>query len=156
MQVAQFARRSDHDSQATSHSSARARAPHGVPPTARARAAGPRPATYELIERITSLQLKMAPLDVLADGVVAPLLDAFARTAGGLLLYHSEDSSLRLIASRGLSLQGASTRVAPRRRRRRLGDSAPRPDEPEGLHHRAPHEHPFVPELIERDETRRR
>ncbi len=126
-----------------------------APPDIARGAAGPRPATYELIERITSLQLKMAPLDVLADGVVAPLLDAFAATAGALLLYHSEDSSLRLIASRGLSAQGRE-HIALLRAGAAGGWEIPL----HGLMNRKayiierPHEHPFVPELIERDETR--
>lgn len=128
--------------------------PSAAPDVSRA-AAGPRPATYELIERITSLQLKMAPLDVLGDGVVSPLLDAFAAPAGGLLLYHSEDSSLRLLASRGLSAQGRE-HLAMLRTGAAGGWEIPL----HGLMNRKayiierPHEHPFVPELIERDEAR--
>ena len=129
--------------------------PSAATPDATRPAAGPRPATYELIERITSLQLKMAPLEVLADGVVAPLLDAFAAPAGGLLLYHSEDSSLRLVASRGLSAKGREHLAALR------GGAAGGWEIPlHGLMNRKayiierPHEHPFVPELVERDEMR--
>ncbi len=128
--------------------------PAAAPDVARG-AAGPRPATYELIERITSLQLKMAPLDVLAEGLVAPLLDAFAAPAGGLLLYHSEDSSLRLVASRGLSAQGRE-HLALLRAGAAGGWEIPL----HGLMNRKayiierPHEHPFVPELIDRDESR--
>jgi chromosome segregation ATPase len=117
--------------------------------------AGPRPATYELIERITSLQLKMVPLEVLAETVVGPLLDAFMAPAGGLLLYHSEDSSLRLIASRGLSTAGRE-HLASLRAGAAGGWEIPL----HGLLNRKayiierPHEHPFVPELVERDETK--
>ncbi|MEO6026872.1 MAG: hypothetical protein ABIR79_08425 [Candidatus Binatia bacterium] len=116
---------------------------------------GPRPATYELIERITSLQLKMAPLEVLADSVVGSLLDAFTAPAGGLMLYHSEDSSLRLTASRGLSTAGREHLAMLR------GGAAGGWEIPlHGLMNRKayiierPHEHPFVPELVERDETK--
>lgn len=129
-------------------------APLGAPDVARP-AAGPRPATYELIERITSLQLKMAPLEALADGVVPPLLDAFSAPAGGLLLYHSEDSSLRLIASRGLSAQGREHLAALR-----AGVAGGWEIPLHGLMNRKayiierPHEHPFTPELVDRDETR--
>jgi len=125
-------------------------APEGARPST-----GPRPATYELIERITSLQLKMVPLEVLADGVVAPLLDAFMAPAGGLLLYHSEDSSLRLIASRGLSANGRE-HLAHLRTGAGGGWEIPL----HGLMNRKayiierPHEHPFVPELVVRDESR--
>ncbi len=116
---------------------------------------GPRPVTYELIERVTSLQLKMAPLDVLADAIVEPLLDAFAAPSGGLLLYHSDDSSLRLTASRGLSAHGRE-QLASLRAGAAGGWEIPL----HGLMNRKayiierPHEHPFVPELIERDEAR--
>lgn len=125
-------------------------APEGARPST-----GPRPATYELIERITSLQLKMVPLEVLADGVVAPLLDAFMAPAGGLLLYHSEDSSLRLIASRGLSANGRE-HLSHLRTGAGGGWEIPL----HGLMNRKayiierPHEHPFVPELVVRDEAR--
>jgi len=116
---------------------------------------GPRPATYELIERVTSLQLKMAPLEVLADSVIGPLLDAFTAPAGGLMLYHSEDSSLRLTASRGLSTVGREHLALLR------GGAAGGWEIPlHGLLNRKayiierPHEHPFVPELVERDEAK--
>ncbi len=133
----------------------RSAAPPSAPPDVSRTPAGPRPATYELIERITSLQLKMAPLEVLAESVVAPLLDAFAAPAGGLLLYHAEDSSLRLVASRGLSVQGRE-HLAMLRAGSAGGWEIPL----HGLLNRKayiierPHEHPFVPELVERDETR--
>ena len=57
-------------------------------------------------ERITSLQLKMVPLDVLADGVVAPILDAFA--AAGSLLYHSS-ISMACDSKQALDLLGMPT-----------------------------------------------
>ncbi|OQY65089.1 MAG: hypothetical protein B6D46_14715 [Polyangiaceae bacterium UTPRO1] len=133
----------------------RAGAPASAPPDVSRPTAGPRPATYELIERITSLQLKMAPLEALADAVVPALLDAFAAPAGGLLLYHSEDSSLRLVASRGLSASGCA-HLATLRAGAAGGWEIPL----HGLLNRKayiierPHEHPFVPELVDRDEAR--
>jgi hypothetical protein len=112
----------------------------------------PRPATYELIERIVGLQLRGATLTELADGVLPRLLEVFASQAGALLLYHSDDRSLTLAASRGLSPAG----------RTRL--EALHPNTAEGwdiplhglLNHKAyiierPHEHPFVPELVPLD-----
>lgn len=135
--------------------SVRSALPASAPPDVSRAGTGPRPATYELIERITSLQLKMAPLEVLADGIVEPLLDAFTASAGGLLLYHGEDGSLRLVASRGLSAHGRE-HLAELRAGAAGGWEIPL----HGLHNRKayiierPHEHPFVPELIDRDETR--
>ncbi|MCC6848314.1 MAG: hypothetical protein IT294_07420 [Deltaproteobacteria bacterium] len=131
-------------------------APSGsAPPDVSRTSVGPRPVTYELIERITSLQLKMTPLEQLAEEVIPALLDAFAAPAGGLLLYHGEDGSLRLVASRGLSAQGREHLAALR------GGAAGGWEIPlHGLLNRKayiierPHEHPFVPELAARDESR--
>ncbi|MCC6765085.1 MAG: hypothetical protein IT293_10515 [Deltaproteobacteria bacterium] len=126
-----------------------------APPDVSRAGTGPRPVTYELIERITSLQLKMTPLERLAEEVVPALLDAFAAPAGGLLLYHGEDGSLRLVASRGLSAHGREHLAALR------GGAAGGWEIPlHGLLNRKayiierPHEHPFVPELVDRDEAR--
>ncbi len=97
----------------------------------------------------------MVPLEVLADAVVAPLLDAFTAPAGGILLYHSEDSSLRLLASRGLSSKGREHLA-----HLRIGAGGGWEIPLHGLMNRKayiierPHEHPFVPELVVRDESR--
>lgn len=109
----------------------------------------PRPATYELIERVVGLQLRGVPLAELADGVLPRLLEVFGTEIGGLFLFHNDDRSLSLAASRGLSPSG---RERLERLHAKSGDGWDIPLH--GLLNRKayiierPHEHPFVPELV--------
>lgn len=109
----------------------------------------PRPATYELIERVVGLQLRGASLGELAEGVLPQLLDVFGTQLGALLAYHNDDRSLTLAASSGLSPAGRA-RLETLHPNAANGWDIPL----HGLLNRRayiierPHEHPFVPELV--------
>jgi len=114
-----------------------------------------KPANYELIECIIALQLRQESLDTLAEQAIGPLLAMFSARAGGLLIYHSQDSTLRLAASVGFSAAGRQQLA-----NLRLGSADGWEIPLHGLLNRKayiierPHQHPFVPELLEGDDMR--
>ncbi len=112
---------------------------------------GPRPGNYDLIESIVGLQVRQAPLEMLAEHALPLLLKAFGAAAGALLVHHRDDGTLRLIASSALAEAG---RKALECLRPGAGGGWEIPLH--GLLNRKayiierPHEHPFVPQLVER------
>jgi hypothetical protein len=116
------------------------------------RRGGPRPTTLKIVERITELQMRQAPLETFAADMVPLLLDAFDAPAGALLLYGCESETLALLESRALSPAGRERLQALRRG---AADSWEIPLH--GLLNRkayvieSPDEHPFVPELVDRE-----
>jgi hypothetical protein len=116
----------------------------------------PRLTTVQLVERLVALQLRQAPLDILAAEALPPFLDMFDAPAGALLLYHCEEEALVLAAARGLSPAG--TRHLARLQR---GAAEAWEIPLHGLLNRKayiierPDEHPFVPELVSREEIPR-
>ncbi|HEY2386249.1 MAG TPA: hypothetical protein VGK30_04755, partial [Candidatus Binatia bacterium] len=116
------------------------------------RRGGPRPTTLKVVERITELQMRQVPLELFASDLVPMLLDAFDAPAGALLLYGCESETLALLESRALSAGG---RERLRALRRGAADSWEIPLH--GLLNRkayvieGPDEHPFVPELVDRE-----
>lgn len=116
------------------------------------RRGGPRPTTLKVVERIIELQMRQVPLETFAADMVPMLLDAFDAPAGALLLYGCESETLALLESRALSSAGRERLLALRRG---AADSWEIPLH--GLLNRKayvierPDEHPFVPELVERE-----
>ncbi len=114
-----------------------------------------KPANYELIECIIALQLRQEPLETLAEQAITPLLAMFGARGGALLVFHSQESALRLTASVGLSAGGRQYLQCLR-----VGAVAGWEIPLHGLLNRKayiierPHQHPFVPELLEGDAMR--
>jgi hypothetical protein len=130
--------------------------PSPAAPAASMPTRGPRPSTYELIERIVDLQVRGASLHELAQAVLPALLGAFGARAGALLVYHSEDGSLTLAGDAELSPAGREQLECLR-----PGAAGGWEIPLHGLLNRKayiierPHEHPFVPELVARDAAAR-
>ena len=116
------------------------------------RRSGPRPTTLRVVERIVELQMHQVPLETFAAEMVPLLLDAFDAPAGALLLYGCESETLTMLSSRGLSSAGKERLLTLRRG---AADSWEIPLH--GLLNRKayiieqPDEHPFVPELVDRE-----